>query len=81
MDKVIYAVGIFGPVMTIPQIFTIWVEKNASGVSVVSWTAYLVAAFFWLAYGIMHKEKPIIMTYILWIILEAMVVIGALIYG
>jgi len=33
MDKAIYGVGIFGPLMTLPQIGKIWIEKNASGVS------------------------------------------------
>ena len=81
MDKAIYAVGIFGPLMTIPQLMKIWVDKNASGVSVVSWSAYLFTAVFWLIYGIMHKEKPIIVTYSLWIILEIFIVVGILMYG
>ena len=37
MDKLIYAVGIFGPVMTIPQLTKIWLDKNAAGVSAISW--------------------------------------------
>jgi uncharacterized protein with PQ loop repeat len=81
MGKAIYVVGVFGPIMTIPQLSKIWIYKNASGVSAVSWTAYLIAAIFWLIYGILHKEKPIILTYSLWIILEAFIVVGTLIYG
>lgn len=77
----IYVIGVFGPIMTIPQLITIWVEKNASGVSVISWSAYMVVAIFWLIYGIMHKEKPIIVTYILWLVLEILIVIGILLYG
>ena len=62
VDRVIYPVSIFGPIMTLPQIMQIWVNKNASGVSSVSWAAYLVTAIFWLVYGVIHKEKPIILT-------------------
>ena len=36
LDKVIYAVGIIGPIMTIPQITKIWFEQNADGVSVIT---------------------------------------------
>ncbi|MFW5746020.1 MAG: SemiSWEET family transporter [Nanoarchaeota archaeon] len=70
-----------GPIMTIPQLCKIWVEKNAAGVSAVSWIAYLVTAFFWLTYGIMHKEKPIIFTYSGWIIIEVFIIIGTFVYG
>ena len=80
MDKAIYVVGIFGPIMTIPQIYKIWFQQNASGVSAISWSAYLLASVFWLMYGIMHKEKPIIFTYSIWILLDIFVVIGAIIY-
>jgi uncharacterized protein with PQ loop repeat len=81
LDKAIYAIGVIGPVMTIPQITKIWIDKNAAGVSVISWTAYLVTAFFWLVYGVFHKEKPIIITYAIWIFLDLFIIIGAVIYG
>ncbi len=81
MDKAIYVVGVFGPIMTLPQVWKIWVGKNAVGVSVLSWSAYLIAAFFWLVYGLIHKEKPIIITYSLWILMEISIVAGTLIYG
>lgn len=81
MDKFIYVIAVFGMVMTIPQITKIWVEKNASGVSAVSWGAYMFGAVFWLTYGVLHKDKPIVFTYSVWIILEALVVVGVLFYG
>lgn len=81
MDKAIYVVGSFGLIMTIPQVTKIWIEKNASGVSAISWSAYLITAIFWLIYGIMHKEKPIIFTYSAWIVLEVAIVIGIILYG
>jgi uncharacterized protein with PQ loop repeat len=81
IDRSIYVMGVVGPIMTIPQLSKIWIEKNASGVSVISWSTYLVTAFVWLAYGIEYKKKPIIFTYTLWIIIEIFIVIGALLYG
>lgn len=81
MDNLIYVVGIFGPVMTIPQLIKIWVEKNASGVSAISWAAYLIASLFWLAYGVMHREWPIIFNAVLWVVLEILIIIGAIVYG
>lgn len=81
MDNVVYAAGVLGPAMAIPQILKIWVEKNATGVSILSWSAFGILAIPWLIYGILHKEKPIILMYILWIIIDTLIVAGALIYG
>ncbi len=76
MDKMIYFVGLSAPIMTIPQLMKIWVERDTSGVSGITWCSFLVIAFFWLAYGILHREKPIIMTYIAWVIMDVMIIIG-----
>lgn len=81
MDRLIYFIGIAGPLMTIPQVWLIWFEHKAAGVALVSWASYMAFSLFWLAYGVMHREKPIIITYMLWFILEAAIVAGVLIYG
>ena len=81
MDRFIYVVVFVGPLMTIPQVTKIWFEKNASGVAASSWLTYFVTAFFWLIYAMMHKEKPLIISSIIWIVLDLLVVVGALIYG
>jgi len=81
IDKAIYVAGVFGPLMTAPQLFRIWYHKSAVDVSVLTWSGYLIAAIIWLIYGILHKNKPIIITYALWVLLETLVVIGTLVYG
>ena len=80
MDRAIYVVGVAGPIMTIPQVWEIWINKNAAGVSALTWGSYLILAFFWLFYGIIHKEKPIVFTNVLWIVLQTIIVIGVLMY-
>jgi len=81
MDKIAYFGGVFGLIFTLPQLMNIWVLKNASGVSAISWGAYMIGASFWLTYGIAHKEKPLIFTYSVWVVLDILIVIGTLIYG
>jgi len=81
IDNLIYAVAVLAPIMTIPQILKIWVYQNAAGVSLISWASYLIFAFVWLSYGIIHKEKPIIITNILWIIMKIFIIIGVIKYG
>ena len=81
VDNLIYVVGVIGPIMTVPQILKVWIDKNASGISIISWIAYSIMAMFWITYGIMHKEKPIIVTSGLLFITDLLVVVGTFIYG
>ncbi len=75
IDQFVYVAVIAGPLLTLPQLYTIWYEQKTD-VSLISWAAYLVIAVIWLFYGIKHKEKPIIVVQLIWIILDAFIVIG-----
>lgn len=81
LDKLIYVVGVVGPLMILPQIIKIFVLKEAQGVSLLSYSSLVILSGIWLWYGIVHKEKPIIITNSLWMVLHAIIVIGVLIYG
>ncbi len=80
-DRGIYFIGIFGPLMTLPQLVKVFAQQNAGGLSLLTWVAYLFCASFWLAYGFMHREKPIIFTYTLWILLDIAIIVGIFMYG
>ena len=51
-----------------------------SGISLITWLMYSVFDIPWIVYGFVHKEKPIIITYTLWFIVNMAVVIGSIIY-
>ncbi len=73
--------SIFTLVMTVPQILTIWVGQQAAGVSVVSWSAYLLAAVLWFWFGIQQRDKNIYLPCLGWIGLDGAVIVGAIVYG
>ena len=81
MDRLIYIIGIVGPIMTIPQVTKIWIDKNAGGISIIAWGTYTITSLCWIIYGVMHKEKPIIFSSGLFFIFDGLVVIGAILYG
>jgi uncharacterized protein with PQ loop repeat len=80
LDGLAYAVSILGPFATVPQVLQIWVEKNASGVSLISWSSYLLFGIILIIYSVVHKVKPLIIMYSLNIILNTLVVLGILRY-
>ena len=81
LKKAIGAMSVFTLLMTIPQVWTIWVAHEAAGVSLLSWAAYLVSALLWFAYGLSKRDRNIYMPCIGWISLDAAVVLGVVLYG
>ena len=67
--------------MTVPQVWTIWANHQAAGVSSLSWGAYLASALLWLWHGIAQRDPNIYLACIGWIVLDAAVLAGALLYG
>jgi uncharacterized protein with PQ loop repeat len=67
--------------MTVPQVWTIWVGHQAAGVSMLSWSAYLVSALLWLWFGIRKRDRNIYLPCLGWIALDAAVIAGVVVYG
>lgn len=80
LDKFLIAIAVIGPLMAIPQLLDVYMNQNADNISFLSWASWSLFNLFWLAYGIVHREKPIIITYILWFIVNAMMALSALIF-
>ena len=80
VDQLVYIVGVFVPAMTFLQLYKIYSEKNADGVSTVAFSGYILANFVWLLYGYLHNEKPIILMYILLAFFNVFIVLGTILY-
>jgi uncharacterized protein with PQ loop repeat len=81
MRRLLGAGSIFTLIMTIPQVLTIWIGRHASGVSLLSWSAYLLTAVLWLVHGIQRQDKNVYLPCIGWIALDTAVILGILVYG
>ena len=47
LRRLLGGTSVFTMLMTIPQVMTIWFNQQAAGVSLLSWSAYLVSAILW----------------------------------
>lgn len=81
LDKTIYFLGIVAPLMGSLQSYKIWSEQNASGISIPVFTFLACNSVIWVTYGIVHKEKPIMIMYTLWFFVNTSIVAGAVLYG
>ena len=78
LEKVLRSMSVITMLMTVPQVYTVWVAHNASGVSIASWGTYLVSACLWLVYGVRKKDKTIYLACIGWIVLDVAIVVGVI---
>ena len=81
LRRLLGGMSIFTMLMTVPQVLTIWIGGDAAGVSVLSWSAYLLSAILWLWFGVRKRDRNIYLPCIGWIALDAAVIAGAVVYG
>lgn len=77
LDSLTIAVGIAGPLYALPQLYLVWTGP-AEGVSLITWLGFLLTAVILLAYSVLYRLKPLIISNILWIIIEGGIIIGLL---
>lgn len=80
INSFIYLVGFFSVMILIPQLLQILISKDAKGVSLITWAGFFISSSFWLFYGLIHKEKPIILTNSFALIIDALVIVSILFY-
>lgn len=80
-SRALGGMSIFTMLMTVPQVLTIWVGHQAGGVSVASWSAYLLSAILWFVYGLRKRDRNIYLPCVGWVGLDAAVIVGALMYA
>lgn len=81
LERILRVLSVLTMLMTVPQVLTIWIGRDAGGVSLVSWASYLVSASLWFVYGVQKRDKTIYLACIGWILLDAAVITGVIIYG
>jgi len=81
LERILRMLSVFTLLMTVPQVYSIWVGGDAGGVSLASWASYLFSACLWFVYGLQKRDKTIYLACIGWIILDAAVVAGVIVHS
>jgi uncharacterized protein with PQ loop repeat len=64
LDRWTMIIGLCVPLVTLPQLYTVLTASSLQGVSLVTWSFYTIQAGIFAVFGIKHKEKPLVFTYI-----------------
>jgi uncharacterized protein with PQ loop repeat len=79
-DKFMIVVGSLAPLAVLPQVIQLYVHHDASGLSMLTWSLLASINALWAVYGIIHKERPLIIANTGLAILDFLIVAGILLY-
>lgn len=79
--RLAYIAGLIGPFTALPQAISSWTSHQAAGVSLWSAAGFSAVAGIWLAYGIVLRQGPIVISSVLWVVLDLAIVSGVWRYG
>ena len=80
IDNAMAAAAIVHPATAAPQVLKIYETHNAVGVAPLTWLSFMVIGTVFLAYGLLHKIKPMIVTQVLWFVMDAVILTGVVLY-
>jgi|GEM_PF-537619 len=81
LDWVLYVFMVATPLFELPQLLAIYHTKSAENVSLTTWAFFAVSNLAWITYAVRNKLRPLTITYSLYFVIEAAIVIGILLYG
>ena len=79
-DDSMYLIALVTPILTIPQLLLVWMQRETAGVSLITWGSYAAMSGVWLIYGILHKQKQLVLSQVLLFVLGFGVVLGVSIF-
>jgi len=80
LDKIAYPIALIVPLSSLDQVFSIWSQKSAAGVSIIVWFMLLMTSIFWMFYGFVHREKAIFFGHVVWFILSSIILIEIMLF-
>jgi uncharacterized protein with PQ loop repeat len=78
LDRLTYVGGGLLPLFTLPQAARIWLDGKAEGVSLTTWTAYLVVSVLFVIHGVRHRLALLLVTYLPFVVIEVAIIAGVL---
>ncbi len=73
-------VSVLYPFSAFPQALAVF-DGRTDGVSALSWLFFLLCASLFLVYGVRRQVTPMIISNSIWIVMDALVLIGIFIHG
>lgn len=79
-DYIVYFFTIATPLFELPQALAIYINRSAEDVSLLTWGFFLLDNLVWIIYAIKRRVAPLLITTILYLLIEIIIVVGILLY-
>ncbi len=80
IDNVCTIFSIIMPLTTLPQIIQLFTSQSAQDLSLVMWVLYCIGVIPFLIFGVMHKERQLVVLNSLWLVVQLVMIIGIVMY-
>lgn len=80
-DYAVYFFMVATPLFEVSQAYTIHSTQSAESVSLYTWGFFFLSSTVWLTYAIKHKITPFIVMYSMYLVVEASIVVGIIMYS
>jgi uncharacterized protein with PQ loop repeat len=80
-DYIVYFFTIATPLFELPQAITIFAKHDAGSVSIYTWGFFLIDNVVWIIYALRRRLMPLLVTSILYLVIEIGVVVGIVLYS
>ena len=80
INRICAVFAVLMPMTTLPQIYMLYKGHDTHGLSLSMWVLYSIGCIPFLAFGIIYKHAQLILLNVLWLIVQAAMIIGILIY-
>lgn len=81
IDRIIYFIAVLEPLFVLPQAIQIFKDRDASSISILSWTGMTILTSIWVWWAAVHNERVVFIYQALFMIFYTFVIAGALLYG
>ncbi len=79
--RAMYVVAFIMPATNLPQILQLFSSHITTGLSLQTWVMYLVVGLVPFLYAIAYNMKPLIISNVLWIVVELIMIYGIIRFG
>jgi uncharacterized protein with PQ loop repeat len=77
-DRFMIVVGLTAPAALFPQVWKLWADHSAVGISLISWCLLTLVSMAWAIYGFVRHSKALWISNVLMTILNLAVVVAVL---
>ncbi len=81
LENLVGVIALVYPLSAIPQIIEIWMNKNVEGVSLLTWSLFLVLTIPLIIYAIVKKDRKLTIMWSLWSLGYVAIISGLILYG